>query len=105
MSLNRVQPQPAAGKLTNRWSFRPLLRSYNSPRLYILSLLLLILLSVAATSASADPPCSTCTPWWGVTTGARPTDLRTGVATSETQELTASPSNYGGGIEGMWLEL
>jgi hypothetical protein len=49
----------------------------------------LLLLAVGAASASAEtvaPPA----PWWGITTGSRPTDLRSGVGKNEVWDLTVS---------------
>jgi hypothetical protein len=49
----------------------------------------LLLLAVGSASASAETAASPA-PWWGITTGSRPTDLRTGVAQDEVQRLTVS---------------
>jgi hypothetical protein len=41
---------------------------------------------IGASAASAETP----SPWWGITTGSRPTNLRPGVAQDEVQKLTIS---------------
>jgi hypothetical protein len=43
-------------------------------------------------------------PWWGITTGSRPTDLVSGVASDEVQQLTAT-TGAAFGFKGMWFEL
>jgi hypothetical protein len=95
MSVNRVSQLTMAGVITSlsregvsdRRSPRALLRS-----LTLASLLVLTVLSVGAASALAAEEAPT--PWWGVTTGERPTDLRyPGVGTNEVQELTISATS------------
>ena len=43
------------------------------------------------TSAALAAECPTCAPWWGVSTGARPTSLQPGAARDEVQEILTSP--------------
>lgn len=44
-------------------------------------------LAPSVPAASAETP----SPWWGITAGERPTDLRPGVARDEVQQITTSP--------------
>jgi hypothetical protein len=55
-------------------------------------------LAPSVPSASAETPCSsapalTCSPWWGVTSSARPTALRAGAARDEVQEIIVAPES------------
>jgi hypothetical protein len=79
----QMQPIPTAGKPTTRRSPHPLLRS-----LVLTSLLVLIALPVSASPAFAETECSSCKPWWGLTTSVMPTNLHSGVAKDEVQEIT-----------------
>jgi hypothetical protein len=58
----------------------------------LLALFAFILSSAGTTSAAADTPA----PWWGLTTGARPTNLAGGSGVDEIQQLTvhASKGDY-----------
>ena len=58
--------------------------------------------AVLATGSAPLASAETLSPWWGVTSGARPTNL--GVAVSEVQELTASPGEFFG-FKGIYFQL
>ncbi len=62
----------------------------------------LLLLAVGAASASAEETAAPPAPWWGITTGSRPTDLQTDVAQDEVQRLTVSAT--GGSCLGKGIE-
>jgi hypothetical protein len=57
------------------------------------ALVLGVLIVASAAPADAAPTaCPACSPWWGLTSGARPTDLRSGVAVDEVQKITVDAS-------------
>jgi hypothetical protein len=65
-------------------------------------LLAVLLCSGSPAIASAETP----SPWWGLYSSQRPTNLHAGVATSEVQEIVASPGKSGFGAEkGVAFEL
>jgi hypothetical protein len=47
----------------------------------------------AVTPALAETECSSCKPWWGLTTSVMPTYLHSGVGKDEVQEITTTPTN------------
>jgi hypothetical protein len=51
------------------------------------------ILAFAATPAFAGTECSSCKPWWGLTTSVTPTYLHSGVGKDEVQEITTEPNN------------
>jgi hypothetical protein len=76
---NQVTEPAAAGKLTGRRSSHVLLRSST-----LTVLLSLVIVAVSASSALA------ASPWWHLTSGARPTYLHGGAAKNEVWQLTVS---------------
>jgi hypothetical protein len=62
-------------------------------KLLVMAALALTIACVCASSAvAAGSECSTCGPWWRLTSGSRPTNLQTGIARDEVQTITVGPS-------------
>lgn len=59
----------------------------------LLAVCVVVVMLASATAVSADVKCSTCVPWWHLTSAARPTSLQAGVARDELQELTVRAPN------------
>ncbi len=77
MSLSRVTPQ-AVAKIA-------------APLTVLVSLLAILALGSVSASAATETP----SPWWGITAGSHPTDLRSGVGKNEVQKVTVSKATGG----------
>jgi hypothetical protein len=58
--------------------------------LLLLPVLLTGILALSAAPASAAAECASCSPWWGITAGARPTNLQAGRARDAVAQLTVT---------------
>jgi hypothetical protein len=81
--LPPTHPRPYAALSTG--FYRPL-----GTLLASVSLLAGIGVFSAPAALAAPSPCPTCAPWWHVTSGSRPTNMRPGAATNGVQEVTVT---------------